>query len=280
MNKYFKALFAMVVFPLLILLTGCKSDSGFTDPSAILERIEIEASPIATIGTSQLTLAAGNKQPFEAVGYYADGSSRPLTDLTLSNWHTSDVAMGTFETSGVLTAGKTTGDVTIYATHAGITSNKVTVNITDAVITAIQVTPSPVNVAKGQSQQLTATATYSDGTTSGVSNLVAWTPVDTDTATVTEEGELSGVEVGDTTLTATIDGITSNTVTVNVTDAVITEIQVTPSPVEVAIGLNQQLTATATYSDGTTSDVSNSVAWTPVDTDTATVTRRAGYTGS
>ncbi|WP_273979565.1 Ig-like domain-containing protein, partial [Vibrio parahaemolyticus] len=140
-----------------------------------------------------------------------------------------------------------------------------------AVITAIQVTPSPVNVAKGQTQQLTATATFSDATSSDVSNSVTWTPIDTATATVSSAGLLSAVEVGNTTLTAMKDGVTSNTVDVNVSAAFITAIQVTPSPVNVAKGLTQQLTATATFSDATFSDVSNSVTWTPIDTATATV---------
>ena len=87
-----------------------------------------------------------------------------------------------------------------------------------AVITSIQVTPSPVNVAKGQTQQLTATATFSDATSSDVSNSVTWTPIDTATATVSTTGLLSAVEVGNTTLTATKDGVTSNTVDVNVCD--------------------------------------------------------------
>ncbi|TQQ37835.1 hypothetical protein FLL84_11125, partial [Vibrio cholerae] len=66
----------------------------------------------------------------------------------------------------------------------GITSNTVTVNVSAAVITAIQVTPSPVNIVKGQTEPLVATATYSDGTSAQVSNSVAWTSVDTNTATV------------------------------------------------------------------------------------------------
>jgi hypothetical protein len=78
------------------------------------------------------------------------------------------------------------------------------------------VTPSPVNVAKGQTQQLVADATYSDGTSSPVTNSVTWTPNDTATATVSSAGLLSAVEVGNTTLTATKDGVTSNTVDVNV----------------------------------------------------------------
>ncbi|MEF1326245.1 Ig-like domain-containing protein, partial [Vibrio owensii] len=117
----------------------------------------------------------------------------------------------------------------------GVTSNTVDVNVSAAVITSIQVTPSPVNVAKGQTQQLTATATFSDATSSDVSNSVTWT-IDTATATVSSAGLLSAVEVGNTTLTATKDGVTSNTVDVNVSAAVITSIQVTPSPVNVAKG--------------------------------------------
>ncbi|MBF4264087.1 hypothetical protein EAY73_19910, partial [Vibrio anguillarum] len=74
---------------------------------------------------------------------------------------------------------------------------------------------------------------------------VTWTPVDTNTATVTLDGLLTGVEVGSTTVTATKDGIVSNAVNITVSSAVITAIQVTPSPVSVAKGQTEQLTAIA-----------------------------------
>ncbi|MCS6124993.1 DUF1566 domain-containing protein [Shewanella baltica] len=119
-------------------------------------------------------------------------------------------------TSAGVLSGVEVGSTTVTASKDGVTSNAVTVNVTDAVITAIEVTPSPVNVAKGQTQPLVATATYSDTTSSDVSSSVTWTPVDTNTATVTSAGVLSGVEVGSTTVTATKDGITSNTVNVTV----------------------------------------------------------------
>ncbi|HFQ5085522.1 TPA: Ig-like domain-containing protein, partial [Vibrio vulnificus] len=164
---------------------------------------------------SPLTLAVGNKQPFEAVGHYSDGSSRILTDLSVNDWHTSNSDIGRFDEPGVFTA-TNEGNTTVTATKDGITSNMVDVNVSAAVITSIQVTPSPVNVAKGQTQQLTATAIFSDATSSDISSSVTWTPVDTATATVSSTGLLSGVQVGNTTLTATKDGITSNTVDVNV----------------------------------------------------------------
>ncbi|MFA0301938.1 DUF1566 domain-containing protein, partial [Vibrio sp. 10N.222.46.B3] len=105
---------------------------------------------------------------------------------------------------------------TLTAIKDGIPSNTVEVNVSAAIITAIQVTPSPVNIAKGQTDQLIAIATFSDATSSDVSSSVTWAPVDTATATVSSTGLLSAVETGGTTLTAIKDGIPSNTVEVNV----------------------------------------------------------------
>ncbi|HBN6314131.1 TPA: Ig-like domain-containing protein, partial [Vibrio parahaemolyticus] len=145
------------------------------------------------------------------------------TSSDISNsvtWTPLDTATATVSPAGLLSAVEV-GNTTLTATKDGVISNTVDVNVSAAVITSIQVTPSPVNVAKGQTQQLTATAIFSDATSSDISSSVTWTPVDTATATVSSTGLLSGVKVGNTTLTATKDGITSNTVDVNVSAAVI-----------------------------------------------------------
>ena len=276
MNHSFNALLTLVVLPLLMLLTSCNSEDVF-ESMVKLERIDIVASPITTRGVSELTLAKGNKQPFEAVGFYSDGSSRALSDLSVGDWHTSDRNVGHFDEPGVF-IGAEVGSTTVTATKDDITSNTVNVEVTAAVITAIQVTPATVNVAKGQTQQLTADATYSDGTSSEVTSSVTWTS--DDTATVTSEGLLSGAEVGSTMLTAINDGITSNTVNVTVSAAAITAIKVKPATVNVAKGQTQQLTATTTFSDGTFSEVTNSVTWTSDYTNTAMVTSEGLLSGA
>ncbi|WP_210437808.1 Ig-like domain-containing protein, partial [Vibrio crassostreae] len=128
-----------------------------------------------------------------------------------------DTDTATVTSTGLL-SGVEVGSTTVTATKDGVVSNAINVDVTAAVITAIQVTPATVNIAKGQTQQLVAMATYSDATSSDVTNSVAWSPVDTDTATVTSTGLLSGVASGSTTVTAMKGGITSNTVTVKVCD--------------------------------------------------------------
>uniref|UniRef100_UPI0005F9E82A Ig-like domain-containing protein n=1 Tax=Vibrio neptunius TaxID=170651 RepID=UPI0005F9E82A len=176
--------------------------------------------------------------------------------------------------------GVNVGATSLSAVKNGITSNSVSVDVSNAVVTGISVTPSVVSVAKGQTQTLTANAIYSDNTSSDISDSVTWIPTDTSIAVVTEKGVLSGSNVGATSLTAFKDGITSQSVSVEVSDAVLTSIDVTPSVVNIAKGQNQTLTATATYSDNTFSDVSEAVTWFPIDTSIAAVTAKGVLSGS
>ncbi|MCF7506331.1 Ig-like domain-containing protein, partial [Vibrio sp. L3-7] len=185
----------------------------------------------------------GNKKAFVAVGYYSDHSSKVLTDLSI--WRSNNKNIGYFVEPGQL-IGKALGFIKITATKDGVTSNTVDVEVTNAIVTSLTVTPSQVLVAKGQTQQLLATATYSDGTSSDVSRSVTWTPDEPQTATVTPTGLLSGDTVATTTVEAFLDGVTSNTVDVEVTNAIVTSLTVTPSQVLVAKGQTQQLLATAT----------------------------------
>lgn len=111
MNQYFKGLLTLIVLPLLILLSGCNSENMFVESKesgqleqvdTALERVDIVASPITTRGVSELTLAKGNKQPFEVVGHYSDGSSQAYTDLNVLDWHSSNEDAGRFDVSGEL----------------------------------------------------------------------------------------------------------------------------------------------------------------------------------
>ncbi|WP_240457134.1 Ig-like domain-containing protein [Vibrio neptunius] len=224
-----------------------------------------------------VTVARGQNQRLTANATYSDGTSSDISGSV--SWMPIDSSTATVSSDGLLAGGKV-GVTTLTAVKDGISSNTVDVDVTNAVITAINVTPPTLSVAKGQSEPLTATATYSDNTSSDISDSVSWRPVDNHTATVTPSSLLSGSKVGTTTLTAVKDGVTSNSVNVDVTNAVITAISVTPSTVQVAKGQKQPLAANATYSDGTSSDISGSVSWIPVERNTATVTSNGLLTGA
>ncbi|MBY5981558.1 Ig-like domain-containing protein [Ferrimonas balearica] len=224
--------------------------------------LQITPTPVTTNGVSELTLAKGNVQPFAAVGIYKDGTSATLTNEV--NWIASDSAVADLSAKGVLTALKP-GRMVVRAEMSGIESNAVTITVTSAVITEIQVTPAAVMLAKGQGRALRAVATYSDHTSAEISEAVQWLVVDSAIASVNTRGELTAQRVGTTTVTAALGEVTSNPVAVTVTDAVIRSIQLTPSPVILAKGQQQPMTAMAIFSDNSSADITATVSWTVTD---------------
>ncbi|WFO49867.1 Ig-like domain-containing protein [Aeromonas veronii] len=266
------------------ILTACGgatsggSDEG-KEPSVErpeLHKIDIIPSPVLTRGISTLSLAKGNSQPFIAIGHHTDGSALDISDSV--TWSLSDKSLATISGDGLLN-GVSAGTITVTATKDNITSNQVEVTITDAVITALQVTPAAISVVTGQEQQLTVMASYSDSTSFDVTSTVAWA-VDSTIATVNANGLLTGASAGSTTLTATKDGIRSNEVSVTVSNAVITSLIVTPANVSVAKGQQKQLRVMATYSNNTSSDVTDSATWVSADATVATVTANGLLTGA
>ncbi|WP_323882940.1 Ig-like domain-containing protein, partial [Aeromonas caviae] len=118
-------------------------------------------------------------------------------------------------------------------------------------------------LAKGNNQPFIATGHYGDGSVKDLTSETSWHSSDDRIATLSASGALTARDAGTTTVTASHDGIISNTIQITVTDAVLTTIQVTPPSVSVGKGQTRQLTATATYSDNTTANVTGSVAWLP-----------------
>ena len=87
-----------------------------------------------------------------------------------------------------------------------------------------------------------------------------------------------GVATGATTITAT-SGLISGTAVLTVTPAVLVSITVSPATASVAAGDTQQFTATGTYSDLSTADLTDSVTWSSSVTATATVSNTSGSQG-
>jgi hypothetical protein len=137
-------------------------------------------------------------------------------------------------------------------------------------LASIAVTPSTVSVQAGQTTQLTATGTYSDGSTADLTGAVTWTA--TGSATVSATGLVTGTSAGTATVTATQGSVSgSAAVTVTAVPVTLKSIAVTPAAPKLIVGLTQQMTATGTYSDGSTRALTTGVTWTSSSTATATI---------
>ena len=137
-----------------------------------------------------------------------------------------------------------------------------------AVVTSIEVTPEEASIEVGETRPFTATATYSDGITEDVTAEADWASSNTAVATV-DAGLATGVGAGTIEITATFEGI-SDRAMLNVS-VVLESIAVIPESASLDVGDTQQFTAIATYSDGSTRDVTAEADWASSNTAVATI---------
>lgn len=234
------------------------------------------------------TTPVGLTRAFTAIAVLSDSNTVDVTNDPAITWSTGNTSVASIvsgETSGNgIAKGESVGSVTVTAegTVNGMTlSDTATLTVTDAIITALKVTPTTETVPVGLSKPFTATAILSDGkTTIDVTDspLISWTSSTPTTATINASGLATGVEVG--TVMVKAAGVTpegtelSDTATLEVTDAIITSLQVTPTTKTTPKGLSKTFTATAIFSDGlTTLNVTDdpSISWSSSDVNTATI---------
>ena len=157
----------------------------------------------------------------------------------------------------VLNPGIANGDYSLII--SGVTPTPVTGGPPQLV--TIAVTPGAASVPAGLTQQFAATGAFGDGSTGDLTASVAWASSNPLVATINTGGLATGVGVGTADITATSNGLTSNTATLTVTPADLVSIAVTPEAASIPVGANQQFTAVGSFSDGSTADVTAAATW-------------------
>ena len=151
-----------------------------------------------------------------------------------------------------------------------------------AKVVSIEISPSAPFVALGDDQQFTATAHYSDGSTLDVTSTSIWTSTNTDVATISNsernEGLAISIETGATKISAT-SGAISDSTNLSVTEAELVSISIGPDDESNARGSTLQYSATGTYTDSSTLDITKSVTWTSINPGIATISNSAGFEG-
>ncbi len=201
------------------------------------------------------TVAVGSTALFTATGTFSDGTTADVT--ATAAWTSS--APGTAR----VTAGRVTalapGLATVTAS-VGTLSGTAAVTVPRAPITSVAVTPATASTGVGGTVAFHALATLADGTTQDVTATAAWSVGIPGVAMVSPAGVATGAAPGTTAVTASVAGVTG-TASLTVTMATVQSIQVTPMDPTVGTGVAIRFTATGIFSDGTSSNVTTSVAW-------------------
>ena len=253
---------------------GQSATATLTVTAATLSTIAVSPSPATVV--DGLTVA------LTATGTFTDGSKQDLT--TQVSWTCTDYSIATVSNalgSQGKAQGQSAGKVTIVAAlmnKAGTTDLTVTVAQPDHLVI---VPPAPQS-AKGTVAALVAKMVYTDQSQVVVSDQVTWTSATPAVATVSnaanQEGQVTGVAAGTSVITVVKDTF-SATATLTVTNATLTALVVKPATASVAKNASTLLTATGTFSDTTTQDLTIQAAWTSSDATIATVSSAAGSTG-
>ncbi len=240
--------------------------SGAVSGSATLTVTAATLVSIAVTAPS-LSIAKGTSEQFTATGTFSDHSTQNITSSV--TWSSLTTSVATITAGGMVTA-VGTGMSKIQAVSGAI-SGSATLTVTAATLVSIAVTAPSLSIAKGTSEQFTATGTYSDHSTQNITSSVTWSSLTTSVATITAGGMVTAVGTGMSKIQA-VSGAISGSATLTVTAATLVSIAVTAPSLSIAKGTSEQFTATGTYSDHSTQNITSSVTWSSLTTSVATIT--------
>ncbi len=243
---------------------------SFSVPSTATVNIPPPVLSSVTVAPASFTLASpGATQQLTVTANYSNGSTQNVTSS--ATYSSNKTSVATVSGTGLVT-GVATGTATITASYGGL-SGTATATVPPA-LTGITVAPASFTlITRGATQQLSVTASYSDGTTQNVTSTSSYASSNTAVATVSTAGLVTAAGNGTATITATYKGASSSaTATVNIPAATVTGITIAPTSFTLtSIGAKQQLSVTAKYSDNSTQDVTSSSTYTSSNTSVATV---------
>lgn len=258
--------------------------SGIDDAAALdvtpAELVALELAP------ADPAIALGTTQLFTATGTFTDATVQDLS--TSVAWSSSDTNVATLSNasgSEGLASSLSTGTITVTALHAqsGV-SGSTSLEVTPAVLVALGIAPPDPSIALGTTQAFTATGTFSDGSTQDLTASVTWSSTDTGVAAIDNvpgsAGQATALGIGVTGISAVHapDGLDDAT-TLTVTPAVLVALAIAPEDAAIALGTTQAFTATGTWSDGSTQDLTDAVTWSSSAPGVATVSNAVGSQG-
>ena len=247
---------------------------AFTSPPVTMTVRTPEPEPelqAIRVFPEQSYVQAGGTLQYLAMGIYTDGGTQEMTEAV--TWRSSNSNVVTIAQTGLATA-ITGGTAEITAEIGTLTSAPALVHVSEAELLAIQIDPPSGTLHAGSNAKLefTATAIFSDGTSSEVTKFCGWASDDEDMATVKDGVVSAGNQSGQALITASLAGVESQAAPVQILPSSDVEsIAVTAKADTFAAGYGTEMTAMATYADGRVVDVTHDAAWQSLNQSVATI---------
>jgi hypothetical protein len=215
------------------------------------------AALVSIVVTPQTpSLSPNHSVQLTATGTFTDGTTQNLSGAV--TWSSTPPSILTISATGLATA-NSAGAATVTASEGSITGSDA-LAVALPTLVSIAVSPPSLTLTPAHSAQLKAVGTYNDSSTQDISASVTWSASPSGIVSVSSNGAATGKALGAATISATLNTV-SGMDTVAVVAPTLNSISISPSGASIPLGLNQQLSALGTYSDGSTRDLTNSVQW-------------------
>ena len=245
---------------------------------SITTNFNLTVSP-ATIATMTITpanpsIAMGLNTQFAASGTFSDSTTQDLTfDAAWSSSAPDTATVSDSAGTKGFAQAMAVGSATISATFDGI-SGTTLLTVTEAVLQSLTVSPASTSILSLSSTNFQATGHYSDGSTADITSQAAWASSRADVATIAG-GAATTLSQGTSSIRATLDGI-SGTSNLKVTGGNLTGITLSPVNPRLVKDTTGRMTASGSFSNGTSRDITDAVEWTLANTAIANVTTPGG----
>lgn len=256
------ALRLSAVATLLFVLMACEDG---TAPAPAREVHQV------IVGPGARNLVSGDTAHFTV--RLVDQDGRDLTGVTVQ-WRSGNPAIVAVSSRGIATAvGE--GSAYIRAT-AGGKADSVQVIVSPVPVASVQLNMAQVSLAKGTAQHLAATAKDAQGRVL-TGRAIEWRSNGPQVATVSQAGLVTAINIGTTSVTATIEGIEASA-QVTVTPPPVASVSVTPGAAVIEIGEQRQYVAVIKDAQGNVLE-DREVTWL-VNGVAATITQSGLLTGT
>jgi len=276
-------------FLILLLVSGCGYDGAPTRHNDFVPLTSIEIVPEAPGIAASRTIAPLTSTRLTVKGNYSGLFTRDITDQ--ATWTSASPAVAGFVFTAAPNKNRVKGLATgtsILTATVGSVSSTYTLTVSSATISTVTITPDAAllpPLPKGRTTQFAASGIFSDLSTQELTFDTAWTSNNTAVATVSDAEGSKGLAkaeaaAGSATITATFGSApatASGSTTLTVSDAVVQSIAISPAnPSALSLSTTAGFTASGTFSDGSTKDITSQVTWSTSNSAIATIATTGG----
>ena len=245
---------------------GIHAEQTLTINEASLEAIQVIPE--------KLSIANGLQQSYQAIGRFSDGSYQDLSQQV--TWGSSAPQVAAFGDATITAL--STGTSVLTASLSGIAGQSV-LTVNNAVLQRIELALDDSAVSVGHSTGYSVIGFYSDQSKHDLTQSALIQVIDNTVAELDSQGSsIQALSVGSTAVRAKVSAF-SVEVVLQVTDAVLEKIEISPAKLSLPTGAQFAVKVTGIYSNGTSQDLTQQATWASSATKYAKVDNRTNHRG-